>query len=319
MTNETTATEGTEFKNWKIGLAIFGTLEILLGVFFALTIPLMFLVTFLGRQGQSQSMNFKMMIVGALVYLALAVWFIWMGIGSFKARRWARALILVTSWCWLIQGLMSTVLMMMFLPTMFEQMSKGREIPAVVVAVAEIFIIFIYLVVPGCLVLFYGSKNVKMTCERLDSTIRWTDMCPLPVLAISVISALFACAMLFNGFSVGIIPFFGTILSGVGGRAAVFAIMFVFGYAAWGTYKLKIKAWWATVFITFFLGVSAVLTFMQVGIVQFYEKMNFPPDQIEMMKQVIQPLQIWIAPFAGIWFLAALGYLIYAKKYFPSS
>jgi len=41
-------------------------------------------------------------IISILFYALLAVLFVWLGIGSIMARRWARALVLVSSWFWLV-------------------------------------------------------------------------------------------------------------------------------------------------------------------------------------------------------------------------
>ena len=49
-------------------------------------------------------MNVRMMIPGIALYLMLAVAFIWLGVGSIRARRWAWTLTVVLSWMWLIMG-----------------------------------------------------------------------------------------------------------------------------------------------------------------------------------------------------------------------
>ncbi len=39
------------------------------------------------------------------------------------------------------------------------------------------------MLLPSVWTFFYSGKNVKATCEARDPVIRWTDACPLPVLA----------------------------------------------------------------------------------------------------------------------------------------
>ena len=92
--------EGENFKDRKGGLIAFGVLEILAGAFCALMAPIMLVSMLLPaallEEGAAPPVDVGMMIPGLLFYVSLAVWFIWMGIGSIKARRWARALLLVS-------------------------------------------------------------------------------------------------------------------------------------------------------------------------------------------------------------------------------
>src|SRR6185312_5588971 len=46
-----------------------------------------------------------------------------------------------------------------------------------------------YGLIPGTMVLFYGSQNVRLTCEHHDPVIRWTDRCPPPVLGACLVHA----------------------------------------------------------------------------------------------------------------------------------
>jgi apolipoprotein N-acyltransferase len=99
-----------------------------------------------------------------------------------------------------------------------------------------------YLIIPAAFVFFYGSKNVKATCEFRDSQVRWTDKCPLPVLAVSFIFGLWAVSMLLAGLCGWLIPFFGSILSGMTGALVSLVAALLYLYVVWGTYKLNIRA-----------------------------------------------------------------------------
>ncbi len=59
------------------------------------------------------------MILCVLFYVLLATWFIWMGIGSILTRRWARALLLIFSWFWLICGATGMAFLLLIMPGMF--------------------------------------------------------------------------------------------------------------------------------------------------------------------------------------------------------
>ena len=45
---------------------------------------------------------------------------------------------------------------------------------------------FVFVLLPIAWVLFYRSRHVQATCEARDPVARWTDACPLPVLALRV-------------------------------------------------------------------------------------------------------------------------------------
>jgi hypothetical protein len=263
-----------------------------------------------------------MMVPSVLFYVVLAIWFIWMGVGSIKARRWARALILVSSSVWLICGICGLIFMFLFIPGMYDQMAKNTQMPQSAVLIMKFtmigFMTVFYVVIPAALVLFYKSKNVKATCEFRDPQVRWTDKCPLPVLAISFLFGLWAASALFTGFYRGTIPFFGFILSGIPGAAVALVIMLLSAYAAWGTYRLDINGWWCSLFLIIALALSTVITFSRVSIWDLYEKMNFSQQQMDMMKQYGVPQTSTIAVLVGLWSLGLLAYLLYIRRYFVS-
>ena len=314
--------QNTDFKDMKTGLVVFGILQIIFGGFCALLVPFMILGMIASSVLDNSSaapMSLTMMIAAVLIYVLLAVWFICMGIGSIKARRWARALLLVTSWLWLISGICGLIFMLLLMPDVYEQMGKSEQMPPGVARIMKYimtgFMIIFYVIIPGVLVLFYGSKNVKATCQFRDSRLRWTDKCPLPVLAVSLIFGFWAVSMLLMGFYGWAIPFFGSILSGIAGAAVVLVVMLLFGYVAWGTYKLSIKAWWCAVLVITAWALSAGITFSRVNILDYYEKMNFPKQQLDIIKQYNIP-QDYTGLFFGLWVACFLGYLLYTRRYF---
>ena len=318
--------QGSSFKDMKTGLVVFGILQIIFGGFCVLMVPFaifgMIASAFLD-ESSATAMSPTMMIPAVLLYSLLAAWCICMGIGSIKARRWARALLLVTSWIWLIGGIGGFIFVLLFMPDMFEKMGENEQMPAgaaiIVKYVVMGFMAVFYVIIPTVLVLFYGNKNVKATCEFRDTKVRWTDKCPLPVLALSLMFGLWVVSMLFMGFYGWTIPFFGSILSGVKGAAVVLFVMLLSGYIAWGTYRLNIKAWWGAVLLVVGWAVSAGVTFSRVSLVDYYEKMNFPEQQLDAIKQYSIPQGNSMLFFCGLSLVAFLGFLLYTRRYFVRS
>jgi len=323
MTGHEQTMQSSDFRDRKVGLVVFGILQVILGGICALMVPLMIIGIIASaalREGAAMPMNTSMMIAGALFYVLPAVWFICMGIGSIRTRRWARALVLVSSWLWLICGISGLVSLLLFMPNMYSQMAKsGRQIVSVIMYMTAVFSTVIYVIIPAALVLFYRSKHVKATCESRDLRIRWTDKCPLPVLAVSLIFGFWAFSILSVGLYGWTIPFFGFILSGMAGAAVVLVSACLSGYTAWGTYKLSIKAWWCSVLLVAAWGLSMGITFSRVSIWDFYEKMNFPEQQLDMMKQIGVPQGSIMVLWVGLSIVGLLAYLGYTRRYFLHS
>lgn len=323
MTNDNQTAACLDFKDRTTGLIVFGILEIIFGAFCALTVPLMIFGMFASaslHKSAASPANTGTIIPGILIYILMAVWFIWMGIGSIKARRWARALLLISSWFWLISGMIGMVFVLAFLPNMFNHVGKSEQMPQQMAAIIKYvtigFTAIFDVIIPGELVFFYGSKHVKATCELKDTQIHWTDRCPLPVLAISLISGFWAASILLIGFYGWTIPFFGIILNGMSGAGAAFAGALLLGYVAWGAYRLSIKAWWCAVALTIAWGVSMGITFSRVTWIELYEKMNLSAQQLEIIKQLTLPQTSWTVLSLELCVVVILAYLLYTRRYF---
>ena len=326
MTDYEETLQSSDFKDMKTGLMVFGILQIIFGGFCVLMIPFMIFgmiaSAFLDKSSAT-AMSPTMMIPAVLLYVVLAAWCICMGIGSIKARRWARALLLVTSWLWLIGGINGFIFVLLFMPDMFEKMGANEQIPEGVAIFMKYamtgFMAVFYVIIPAVLVLFYGNKNVKATCEFRDTKVRWTDKCPLPVLALSLMFGFWTVSMLSMGLYGWTIPFFGSILSGAKGAAVVLVVMLLSGYIAWGTYRLSINAWWGAVLLVVGWAVSAGVTFSRVSMLDYYEKMNFPEQQLDAIKQysILQGNSMIL--FCGLSLVGFLGYLLYTRRYFVRS
>jgi hypothetical protein len=291
-----------------------------------LMVPMMILgmiASAVSGQDTAQAVNIRMMIPGILVYALMAAWFIGMGIGSIKARRWARSLILISSWLWLICGACGLVFVLLMIPNMFGQMDKSGEIPAQLLIVMKFvmigFMAVFYIVIPGLLVLFYKGRDVKATCEYRDPHIRWTDKCPLPVLGLSMMCAIWAISIPSMLVYRGTIPFFGVVLSGFPGSIVILALALLLAYTTWGTYKLNIKAWWCALLVIVGWFLSTIITFSTASMQSYYEKMGLPEQQLEMMSQFKTLWGSTMILFIGLWAIIFTVYLLYIRKYFTDA
>lgn len=316
---------GTPYKDRKSGLVAFGIMTLLLGGICALFIPLIaFSASMVPKNAGGQEMRTLLPAVG--FYGLLAVTFIWLGIGSIKARRWARALLLILSWGWLLVGLLTMVFMVAWMPKMIEVASA--DVPAnqpappmgFIMGFAMVFMFVIMVVIPGVWVLFYQSRHVKATCEAEDPVERWTDRCPLPVIGLSLWlgSAIPSLIFMVLGYK-AVFPFFGTFVVGPAGVAIYLLLAVLWAYAAWAMYKLRWSGWWIVAVSIIVFGVSAFLTYSRHDIIELYELMGYPAEQIAQLKKfnfLSGPNTGWMmlgfmAPF--------LGYLIFVRRYFAAA
>jgi len=322
MTGTDTIVGETGFKDRSVGLIVFGILEIMMGLVCALMVPLTLasLLVPSSMAGGTPAPDVRMMVPALMMYVVLAVAFIWLGVGSILARRWARALLLVTSSIWLAIGVMALLFFVLSFGDIFSAMSAAGDIPEAAAAIIKyitlVALTVMYIVVPGGLVLFYRSEHVKATCERRDLKVRWTDRCPLPVLGISLMAGAWAAWMPVTGIYGWLLPFFGTFVSGPAGAVVALVSMGLVGYVAWGTYKLDSRAWWCAVFVIAAWGLSSALTFTQGGLMDMYERMDLSEQQMELLRQNPGLAGQAMVPFFVLWVVVALGYLLYTRKFF---
>jgi hypothetical protein len=226
---ETGAPSVEPYKDRSAGLVIFGILTILAGCLAGLLVLLMVagqrMVAHNGGMVRTVVQPAWMMVYNVIFYGVAVVALVWLGIGSIMARRWARALLLIFSWCALVMGVFMTGVLALVMPRMMANVASsgpagqhplppGAMQGAMCVSVA--IIAFLFILIPLVGVIFYGSGNVKATCEARDPVRRWTDACPLPVLAVSIwatCSAPLFLIMICTGYKV--MPFFGLLLTGI--------------------------------------------------------------------------------------------------------
>lgn len=289
------------------GLCAFGILGILIGVIVAL--PAAFdgkaLLTSFQEAGTPD------LTVWRVGHFLWAAWFIWLGIGSIKARRWARTLILATSWYWLLWGTEGFASFLIFGPDPFrlggadDRMTSGTTTVLRTIFMGLMFVF--YVLVPCLSIRFYGSRHVKTTLELREPKIGWTDRCPLPLFVISFIFGVWACSVLSAGFGRGwITTFFGTIVTGATGGSVILIHTVLCGYAAWGFYRRKTQAWWVALLV---VAHGIVASFIPVS------HTGHTSDQIKMLE--LHSLNH--AMFSGLWKIAFLVYLLYARRFFVAA
>jgi uncharacterized membrane protein len=313
------------------GLIIYGIVQILLAALAALMIPFMLLSAVLSRKMPGGAMPAGTYVSGICSYSFAAAALAMLGIGSIQARRWAWALNLILSWIWLIIGVVATVAMTVFMPSIFAstfrqaaaQTPNAPPMPtgvaAVILTVVIVFFSIFLVVVPIAFLLFFKRKDVEETCRRRDPIERWTDRCPLPVLAVSLLCGCGAVYYLLLAVTTPMMPFFGRYLTGLAGAAALVTLAGIDGFLALSLYRLRLAAWWMAVGLLGLRLVSSALTFRHADLLQMYSKMGWSDAQLQQMSanpalRSSSMMLWWSMGFTLLFF----GYLIWIKRYFAT-
>lgn len=310
------------------GLVVFGVLTIGMGCLCALAVPLMFLGAAFSAKTPGGSIPMWSLTPSIIMYGVMAVAFIWLGIGSIRARRWARALLLILSWSWLGIGVIAMIMMAFLLPRIMLNIPvpatgtadhTAAFQTAMKIGMAFAFVIdgIIFVVIPAIWTFFYNSRHVKLTCEWRDPVPRWTDACPLPVLGLCIWLLYSALMMLTMPISLhGVMPFFGMFITGLPSLIFCLANAGLWILAAGLLYQLDVRGWWLIMVVFFVYMVSSVMTFAQHDIMEMYRLMDYPQaqmDQIEKLGMFKGHIMIWIMLSCT---LPVLGYLFFIKRYF---
>jgi hypothetical protein len=223
---------------------------------------------------------------------------------------------------WLAMGVVTLVMMIVWMPKMADMLAaQGEQIPPqaapIMYGVMLSTMSCMYLVLPGIFILFYGRADVKATCDAKDPVVRWTDHCPLPVLSLSLLLGFGATSVIWSAGYGFVAPFFGIIIKGIPGALFFLGFSSLFGYLAWATYKLKMEAWWATLGAIVLFGLSTVISFSRMSMMDLYREMNFPAEQLKMMEK-LGVLEMNIPLIASVNFAVFIGYLLWVRSYFPA-
>ncbi len=313
-----------EHKDRTLGLIIFGVVSILIGVFCALFIPLMFLSVALSETVAGGGVDSRSAWSASALYGVMAVAFVWLGIGSIRARRWATELLLSLSWIWLLTGICSVIIGALVIPAVIRQFGIESALPpetALLVIVVTFGVIsLVYIVLPGLFVLFYRSPHVAATCRARCPEPQWIDGCPRRLLTLMVVWVLLAVSAFLMPAYNFLFPFFGIVLTGAAGAVLWGLVLALSLVLAVGTCRRATWAWWGGLVFTLASTLSSILVVLRFDLTEIMALMNLPEDQIAMMN-TFSMLDGWVMAL-GTFFVwgTFLFYLMTLRRFFkPAS
>jgi hypothetical protein len=249
--------------------------------------------------------NIAAQIIG---YYLIAAVLIPLGYGHLKTRRWARRLALTLLWAWLVVGAPLTIVVLFVLLA-----SKDLSLLAAIVAMAGLA--WGYLVIPGVLIRFYQSRDVRLTFEARDPDSYWVEKLPMPILVLGSLDLFYAVVLhipiLFNG----IFPLFGRFSTGMQGILLNDLAITCLLCLAWGTLGRRAWAWWGSLVYFASLTLSWLVTLFRASYADILSLLRFPPAEMKFLGGL--PVQGYhFAVLIGAPLLITLGVIILAKRHF---
>lgn len=270
--------------------------------------------------------NFGATLASVSLYAMGAIFFFVIGIGSLKLRRWTRPLVLSFMWPGLIIGIASFLGAFFIMPAFFEALPiPNGPNPAlrqtILSAVQTGMLVFFFIagvLIPALHLLIYQPRSTKETLEIFDTKERFTDKCPAPVFGITV-SILSIGIMQLLSIGIGIVVFFGLVLTGPAAAALLLTELVACLAIAHYVYRSRIEGWWGSLVFLIYLSARNGVTFFTVDFLEILQKSGMLDAQTEEVMQAAfarMPIGSISAFFWGIAGVSSAGYLLYAKKYF---
>jgi hypothetical protein len=303
------------YKDRGAGLVLFGVLHVLIGALCAL----MLLATAAAseRSAQRGAPAVPMLAQTLLVYAFFTFYFVVIGIGSIRARRWARAVALAVSWVWLVIGVASVASLFFTIPRMlvFIPPWEARLVVTMMITASVVF----YLIVPAAFILFYRSPHVAATCAARDPKPRWTDRAPVPVLAVSLMLA-FAALMLVGMLARPVVPLLGTILTGAPAMIVILGLAALLAVISVQFFRLRRSAWWTLMLLQVAGGIVSVVTFSRLDINAYYGAVGVPMTpqmKVLHLERLFRDPLLWTVMIA-VW-IGYVALLVWMRKYFTGA
>jgi hypothetical protein len=275
------------------------------------------------------------MILSSIFYGGLGLGVAGLGIGSILAKRWAWRLAISLGWLWVLLIGLSAVSFIFLIPQVMGQfgaLSSGASGPGgsssspmggrfeiLMMGVAFTTALLIYLVPGAILIVIYGMRSARVTCEHCDPKPRWTDAVPIPVLVLWLLFVVTAFGLLaFAPIYWGMVQIPGMPLPPALATVAwaVFLPLLVFTARELGA--MRLRGWWISLFLTIVGSVGSVLWLSNYDIMQVYRDMNLPEEQLKNMEAVMgSGLDLWLPAAAGGSLMT--GYVFWLKRFFRTA
>lgn len=301
-------------------LALFGLIEILIGAAcFGLLCVMSILWIFASRLPPEQAPmpGASNLVLSALLYACSAAFFVVMGVGTIYARRWARAIMLIVSWPWLLNMVAFLIFLVVMLRPLMAQIQEAAGAPvspAILIAIPLGLSVFLT-ILPLAFIIFYTRPGVRHAFETTDPQPCWTDGRPPSVLAMALITWIGAAGCLAGAFY-GTFALFGTMLIGAPAVVAGLAAAGICAWLGWALYRMSFTGWWANLGFAVLLHLSWWMTLSRLGLEGILGAARHDPERMRALRQTGLTALLespWLVLLSAlIW----IGVLVALKRHF---
>ena len=313
----------TQYKDRRTWLVLFGIVELLIAAFLGfLAAVMMAMPRMMGNRPLPPGLPHGFWVSISVGYLLLGLCFVAGGIGSILAKNWARLLMLVLSWCWLVCGIFAVIGQILFIiagrnlgaaPIQNEQLSP--QFFHLVQIFTSIVTIIVFILAPLTFIIFYTRKSVKATCQGAQSVTQPERSVPTAIWVLVALLGLHALTLIWTATLFPAIGFFGVFLTGWGARVVLIVLGAVWAWLAWSCYRRELQAWWIAMGLSVFFGLSNLVTNLRHTVDDIYRVMNIPTPSTPLV--ALYSSMTFRVGFGILFLLAYLGFLLYTKRYFP--
>jgi hypothetical protein len=297
-------------------LALFGLIEILIGAACFGLLCVMFILWFFASRlppEQAPTLGASNLVLSVLLYAGAAAFFVVMGVGTIYARRWARAVMLIVCWPWLLNMVAFLIFLVVMLRPLMARLqdASGAAVSRSMLIAIPLGLSLFLAILPLTFIVFYTRPNVRHAFETADTQPCWTDGRPLSVLALALVMWIGAAGCLAGAFY-GAFAAFGTMLTGA---PAVVASLVAAGACLWlglGLYRMSFTGWWANLGFAVLLHLSWWMTLSRLGLADILGTLQRDPEQMRALRQsgltalfespwlVLLSALIWIGVLVGL-------------------
>jgi hypothetical protein len=312
--NDTASAAAPSFRDRSRALIGFGWLLIAAGAGCGLLALSLAAVSRLAPAG-SGAPPFRTAAFNVFFYIALGACFVVIGIGSIRARRWARALALVVGWIWLVTGGVAVVAVAVILPSALSSAGAPASSVACAVAVAALILLVFLGAIPLAVVLFYRRDDVRRTVEWRNPTPDWSDWVPPTILGVVAALAFGGVASLVSVPFLGAVPLFGSVLTGASAAVVLLVFAALSFLLAWGSWRQSAAAWWGLVGLQVFSLVN-FLTLRSLDMPAYMRQAGYSEEQVRQVGSLnilASPSILWTAIAVS---LLLIGFLVAIRRHF---
>lgn len=249
-----------------------------------------------------------LIVAQIFAFYGIGMLFISIGYGHIKLKNWTLNLSISSIWFWIIFGL---PVMIFFLPLLSMKELKTQH-PILLLAFAAMFLI---IVIPGLLLLFYNQKSVKVLFGTQNNLGNESQI--MPICSFLVLLVYFLYILLFHIliFYQGIFPMFGNFLTGLSGITIYGFLILIIILLIYGLIKKVYISWLVSIILISILTASSIITLISHDYTEIIELLKLPKLENDIfLKFPLKSIYLLI-PILYI-LITSLIIIIRSKKYF---